>query len=215
MFLTYVSMDRIRSGQVPDLPHDVRLILKATIPKLKGWRKSVYLEKRPQRSEKRLKECDSRLTTEDVKAFTLSKVMLDAAGLLESARNGQSLTNPELCLVRDMLIAELTITTGTQLGALGNATLGHFRSSRCDKETGLKVMLVPDHKRGVAGPAPITFLPEIDDRMQNYVQFVRPQFGGSEDGALFLTSDGTPFSKDTICRRLPEIWRKSGVRPEL
>lgn len=171
---------------------------------------------RPQRSEKRLQECDSQLTTEDVNAFTLSKVLIDAADLLERARHGQSMTNPELCLIQDMIIAELTITTGMRPGGLGNATVRHFRSSHCDMETKLKVMLVPDHKHGVPGPAPITFLPEVDAHMQTYLQFVRPQFGGSQDGALFLTPDGTPFTKDTIrrhvWRNLEEVWGSS--RPQ-
>ena len=135
LFLTYVAMERIRPGQVPDLPTDVKLIFKATLPKLKGWRKTVDLDMKAERSEKRPKECDTRLTTEDINAFTRSKVMLDAGELLERARDGQSLTTLELCLIRDMLLAELTITTGTQPGALGNATMCHFKSSRCDLET--------------------------------------------------------------------------------
>ena len=207
MFLTHVSMERIRPGQVPDLPTDVKLILKATIPKLKGWRKTVDFDMRAERSEKRLKECDTRLTTKDVATFMNSKVMVDAAELLERARHGQSLTTLELCLIRDMLLAELTITTGTRPGALGNATIRHFRSSRCDLQTQLCVMLV--------GPAHIIFIPEVQGHMDMYVEFVRPQFNASPDGVLFVTADGTPFTKDTICRRLPEIWKRSGVRPDL
>ena len=52
MFLGYVTMDRDRAGQVPDLPADVKVILKATMPKLKGWRRTVDLEMRPARNAK-------------------------------------------------------------------------------------------------------------------------------------------------------------------
>ena len=72
-------------------------------------------------------------------------------------------------------------------------------------------MLVPDHKRGVAGPAPITFVPLVYGHMDTYVKFVRPQFTTAQEGKLFLMLDGSPFNKDTICRRLPEIWKKSGI----
>ena len=35
MFLNYVTMEQVRTGQVPDLPSAVLLTLRATIPKLK------------------------------------------------------------------------------------------------------------------------------------------------------------------------------------
>lgn len=153
-FLKYVTVDRIRKSLVPDLHPDVLLILRATLTRLQGWRKTVDLEMRPKRSEKPLKECDTRLTNSDVKAFTLSKICLDAVQCFQDAKDGQVLTATQLCLVRDFLIAELTITTGTRPGALGNATVAHLRKARPDATSGLQVMLVPDHKRGVDGPAP-------------------------------------------------------------
>ena len=214
-FLTFVTMDRVRPGQVPDLQRDVLLILRATLLKLKGWRKTVDLEMRPKLSEKRLQECDSQLTNEDVKAFTRSKIAYEAEESLQTAKDGHPLTANQLCLVRDYLIAELTITTGTRPGALGNATVAHYQSARPAATSHLRVMLVPDHKRGVAGPAAITFVPTVQQHMDIYLQFVRPQITQAKAGALFLTMDGNPFTKDTICRRLPEIWRKSGVRPDL
>ena len=86
MFLTYVTMERVRPGQVPDLPSDVLLILRATIPKLKGWRKTVDLETRPQRNQKRLDECDYWLTTQDVNLFQLSGVMQNASLVMERGK---------------------------------------------------------------------------------------------------------------------------------
>ena len=171
MFLNYVTMERVRPGQVPDLPDDVRLILRATISKLKGWRKTVDLEMRPQRNRKRLDECDYRLTTQDVDTFRSSSVMVNACRLLESAGQ-RNFTMPELCLIRDMLITELTIQTGTRPGALANANLQDYRTMQ---EEPLSKMLIPDHKRGVAGPAPVT-LSEDMQKMEAYVTHVRPQF---------------------------------------
>ena len=214
MFLNYVTMERVRSGQVPDLPSDVLLILRATIPKLKGWRKTIDLEMRPQRNQKHLDECDYRLTTQDVNSFRLSGVMQNASLLLERSKH-QTLSMQELCLVRDMIIAELTIQTGTRPGALAFAELQHFQTMRVDPSTGMRVMLIPDHKRGIAGPAPVTLSQEMYVKMQAYVSHILPQFGSSRDRSLFLTMEGKRFIGGTICERLPVIWKKSGVRSDL
>ena len=127
-FLTFVTMNHVRPGQVPELQRDVLLILRATLLKLKEWRKTVDLEMRPQRGEKRLRECDTQLTNDDVKAFTLSKVVSEAEDCLENARDGHAPKAEQLCLVRDFLIAEqrhrcpLPIsTTGFNIAAAGDA----------------------------------------------------------------------------------------------
>ena len=214
MFLNYVTMERVRAGQVPDLPSDVLLILRATIPKLKGWRKTVHLEMRPQRNQKCLDECDYRLTTLDVDLSQLSGVMQNASLMLEPSKH-QTFLMQELCLVRDMIIAELTIQTSTRRGALAFAELQHFHTMRVDPSTSMRVMLIPDHKRGIAGPAPVTLSQDMYVKMQTYVSHILPQFGSSRDSNLFLTVEGKRFAGGTICRRLPEIWKRSGVRSDL
>ena len=215
MFLNYVTMERVRPGQVPDLPQDVMLILRATISKLKGWRKTVDLEMRPQRNRKRLDECDYRLTTQDVDAFRSSSAMVNACRLLEEAHQ-RNFTMPELCLIRDMLITDLTIQTGTRPGALANANMQDFQTMREAPVAKMRVMLIPDHKRGVAGPAPVTLSEDLHEKMKVYVTHILPQFcpSGNLDH-LFVMSDGKPFIGGTIYRRISEMWRKSGVRLDL
>ena len=214
MFLNYVTMERVRPGQVTDLPGDVTLVLRTTIKKLKGCRRTVHLETRPQRNRKQLEDCDYRLTTEDVDAFRSSSIMVNASRLLESAQQC-NLTMSELCLVRDMMIADLTIQTGTRPGALVNATINDFETVKEDPRTKMRVMLIPDHKRGVAGPAPVTTSEVMYQHMQRY-SYILPQFGPSRDVQhLFLMSDGKPFVHGSIYRRISEIWTKSGVRRDL
>ena len=215
MFLNYVTMERVRPGQVPDLPGDVTLVLRTTIKKLKGWRRTVDLETRPQRNRKRLKDCDFRLTTDDVDTFWSLSVMVNASRLLESAQQ-RNLTMPKLCLVQDMMIADLTIQTGTRPGTVANATIHDFETVKEDQRTKMRVMLVPDHKRGVAGPAPVTMSELMYQQMLRYVTYILPQFGPSRDVPhLFLMSDGRPFLHGSIYRRISEIWTKSGVRRDL
>ena len=69
LFLTFVTAERVQGGQVPLLDEDTLRIFRNTLPRLKGWRKTIDLEKKPQRTEDILQECDTRLTTEDVKTF--------------------------------------------------------------------------------------------------------------------------------------------------
>ena len=77
-------------------------------------------------------------------------------------------------------------------------------------------MLVPDHKGGVAGEAGITFIPSVQACMEdNYLKFLRLQFGVSDKVSLFLTSDGSSFTRDTICRPLPKLWKKSQIHRDL
>ena len=215
MFLNYVTMQRVRPGQVPELNQDVTLILWATIGKLKGWRRTVDLEMRPQKNRKRLDECDYRLTTQDVDTFRSSSAMVNACRLLESAGQ-RNFTMPELCLIRDMIISELTIQTGTRPGALANATIHDFTTMREAQVLKMRVMLIPDHKRGVAGPAPVTLTAEMQTKMEAYVTHIRPQFRPSRDvDRLFVMLDGKPFVGGKIYRRVTEMWRKSGVRTDL
>ena len=213
MFLNYVTMQRVRPGQVPDLPEDVMLILRATITKLKGWRRTVDQEMKPQKNRKQLNECDYRLTTQDVDAFRSLSVMGNACRLLESA--GQhNFTMPELCLIRDMIVSELTIQTGTRPGTLASATIHDFRTMREAQVSKMRVMLIPDHKHGVAGPAPVTLTAEMQKKMEAYVRHILPKFCPSSDH-LFVMSDRNPFVGGTIYRRMMEMWRKSGVRLDL
>ena len=83
-----------------------------------------------------------------------------------------------------------------------------------DEDTGQLVLLVPDHKRGVIGPALIGIDGELEMFYKTYVETIRPRFGNKSKN-LQVTTEGLPFKKGTICRRMPELWERSGVRPDL
>ena len=72
IFLSFVMIERVRKGIVPEVDSDSMRIFKNTIPRLKGWRKTVHLEKK---SQDILTECDRRLTTEDVNDFYKSDLV--------------------------------------------------------------------------------------------------------------------------------------------
>ena len=55
---------------------------------------------------------------------------------------------------------------------------------------------------------------ELEMFFKTYVETIRPQFGNKSKN-LHVTTEGLPFKKGTICRRMPELWERSGVRPDL
>ena len=74
---------------------------------------------------------------------------------IEKAANEKVLSTIEMCEVRDYLLVKTTLKTGTRPGALEKTTPQHFNSVRVNQKMGRKVMLIPEHKRGAAGPAMI------------------------------------------------------------
>lgn len=71
IFLSFVMIERVRKGIVPEVNSDSMRIFKNTTPRLKGWRKTVDLEK----SQDILTECDTRLTTEDMNDYYKSDLV--------------------------------------------------------------------------------------------------------------------------------------------
>ena len=81
-------------------------------------------EKKTQRTDDILKECDTRLTSEDVQDFLKSELVKATKKLYERAANGESLTISEVCDCRDYLTTLITIRTGTRPGlGLGSCSL--------------------------------------------------------------------------------------------
>ena len=83
-----------------------------------------------------------------------------------------------------------------------------------DDETEKPVLLVPDHKRGVARPTLIGLDNKLKELFKIYVQKIHPKFGDHCPN-LFVTSDSLAFTKGTLCKRLPELWSRSGMRSDL
>lgn len=169
MFLAFVTIDRIRPGTVPTLAEDVAEILHNTKERLKGWRRTVDLEMRPQRNQRLLAECDTCLTIDDVEKFKGSRPVVSARKTFQKAADGIPLTKDEICEARDLLICLITIKTGTRPGALENTQLQHYKTMRRDPVNGDPVMLIPEHKQSLDGPAMLALDEELVDPLDIYV----------------------------------------------
>ena len=144
-----------------------------------------------------------------------SAVVKEAKEIFERAAHDALLSINEIMDARNYLLALITLKTGTRPGALANAHLHHYNSMRTDPTSKQKVLLIPAHKRGVDGPAPISLKPELQQLLSVWVTKIRPQLGSALPTNIFLASDGSALESKNISRRLPELWRKTGVRQDL
>ena len=104
---------------------------------------------------------------------------------------------------------------GTRPGALENAQLQHYKTMRRDPINGDPVMLIPEHKRSIDGPAMLALDEELVDLLAIYVEHIYPKFPSPQDDYLFLQTSGKRFTNGTMNRRLPEMWLRSGVQTDL
>ena len=76
-------------------------------------------------------------------------------------------------------------------------------------------MLVVQHKRQVDGPAVISFMKELKEMLDMYVEKIRPHFPKPKDEILLLNKSGNAFAGAKISTRVPEFWQKTEVRPDI
>lgn len=213
-FLTFVVEERVRST-MPQVSTDAKRVFRNVIPKLKGWRKTVDIDMRPQRTQRILDECENRLTNEDVEQFHRSKHVLKIQSLFENVSDGHRLTEREICEARDYLLTMITLRTGTRPGALEHAKMADYHRMKKDQKRGHYVMLVAQHKRQVDGPAVISFTKELKEMLDVYVEKIRQHFPKPNDENLFLNNSGKAFAGAKISTRVPEFWQKTEVRPDI
>ena len=115
-FLQFVVEDRVRATEFPPVEDDVGRIFKNTIPKLKGWRKTIDLEGKVETNQRRMDECTYRLTTDDVKAFLSTPVVLNAKKIFNKAKDKYIFTINKMCEAREYLITMISLKTGTRPG---------------------------------------------------------------------------------------------------
>ena len=215
MFLAFVTIDRIRPGTVPKLAEEVTKSLRNTKERLKGWRRKVDLEMRPRRNQRLLDECDTRLMIDDVENFKASQPVMSARKTFQKAADGILLTKDEICEARDLLICLIMIKTGTRPGAPENSQLQDYKTMHRDPVNGDPVMVIPQHKQSVDGPAMLALDEELVDLLAIYVEHIHPQFPSPRDDYLFLQTSGKRFTNGMINRRLPEMWLRSDVQTDL
>ena len=161
----------------------------------------------------------SLMKTREVHAIMESEPSKEGQMPLAAAKKSTSsheLSLSQYTAARDYLLVALTRTVGTRPNALEMATLGQFRMAKWDQKERSKVMLVTGHKREMEGPAPIPMSKEMVEQLGVFTTKLRllvtQDF--SDSGKIFLKSNGAPYQKGTIGRRITAFVIKSGVRAD-
>lgn len=110
-------------------------------------------------------ETEELLTLDELACIKKSRCY-NAIWLLVLAGQGKELSNSEFVLIRDFLLTQFSLDTGTCPGPLNNVTMDEYIKGKVDD--GCKVMLVMKHKRAKDGPAICPMLPELHKFMEVY-----------------------------------------------
>ena len=157
---------------MPSLSPVALAIFKDIKEVISAWCQTIDLDTCPQKTEKILKTCDNRLTNDDVEKFHRSKAILEIQDFVEAAARGKPLSNVEKCEVRDYILAMLSLTTGTRPGALEKLTVENYTTARVNPKSGRRVILVPNHKRSVDGPAMLPVKEYVQTLLDVWVKFI-------------------------------------------
>jgi len=115
------------------------------------------------------------------------------------------LTKDEICEACDLLICVILIKTGTRPGVLENTQLQHYKTLCWDLVNADPVMLIPEDKPSVDGPAMLALDGELVGLLATCVEHIHPQFLSLGDDYPFLPTSGKRFNNGTINRRLQEM----------
>ena len=193
---------------MPRLTPDLKDTFRLLIPALRGWRACVDSFTQDSQLRNYIAECNSLITTEEIKNLRSSKPYLEGANLIHMAERRTKLSLRQFTLVRDLL-TRLTLATGTRPGALNNVLVTDYETSRVSE--GNRIILVPKHKRTKDGPAMLSMDPDMQKEMAVFVEKIRPAFANPDEDKLFIKDDGNGFPEGTIGKRVVAFFQKSGV----
>ena len=133
---------------MPRLTPDLKDTFRLLIPALRGWRACVDSFTQDSQLRNYIAECNSLITTEEIKNLRSSKPYLEGANLIHMAERGTKLSLRQFTLVRDLL-TRLTQATGTRPGALNNVLVTDYETSRLAKATASSLCLSTNAHRTV------------------------------------------------------------------
>ena len=113
----------------------------------------------------------------------------------------------EFLLIRDFIIARLSLENGQRPGPLETARIRDFE--KIEERDGKFIMYVSRHKRSKAGPAPLTMSANLKSNLEVYIKNVRPFFVGENIDAIFVTKEGNSFQPGTIGKCIIAWWCKA------
>lgn len=123
----------------------------------------------------------------------------------------------EFATVRDYLLVTVLIENGSWPGPLETAKVSRFERATFVESEEKYTILVDEHKTTRhQGPAELTVDKRIYSYLKIFVNYIRPAFVDSAaEDALFINKNGRQFQKGTIGKRVPEFFKKAGIRADI
>ena len=154
-----------------------------------------------------LEEVMNAVDRSDFNAMVDTEPAKQALSLLRRSMS-EKISQDEAMVVRDFLIARISLENGQRPGPLETARIRDFE--RIQEKDGKYIMYVRRHKRSKAGPAPITMSSNLKSNLDVYMQYVRGILAKKDEQAIFTTQKiGTAFPAGTIGKRITAWWRKA------
>ena len=159
-----------------------------------------------ERWEQILEDVMNAVNPSDLNRMVETEPAKRALTLLKNSMDG-TISLDEAVVVRDFLIARISLENGQRPGPLETARIRDFE--RLQEKEGKYIMYVSRHKTSKAGPAPITLSANLKSNLQAYLQNVRHILAKKTETAVFTTKSGSAFPAGTIGKRVTAFWQKA------
>ena len=117
-----------------------------------------------------------------------SKPFVEGMKAMTKASQGKQLSSIEFTQPRALQMYKFSITPGTCCRALNNELIKDYKT--CHSYDRKKIILVPKCKRSKEGSAMLGMKQELQQLMDIFVKYIRPQFAHQKEENLFIHEDG-------------------------
>ena len=197
------------------LPDTHRIAIVGLIERLPDYRSTVHRRTAQQHLTRKVDMSYERMTPADLRALENSDVVRDCIKTLGRAVDNHIPPRNDFTNVRDYLLVKTLYENGSRPGPLENAKVKRFKQAT-KTANNRWVILVDEHKTSRHyGPAELVVDDCLHSYLDIYVKYIRSAYVDDDEDALFVKDDGTQFHKGTIGRRVPELFKKAGIRKDI
>lgn len=214
MFIKFIRSDLF--VKIP-LPSEQKFKIEKLLERLPNYRSTIHRRTASQSTTRKVEETFSRLTTDDLQDLEKTEQGKSAIKLIGQATEGHVLDMTEFATVRDYLLVTVLIENGSRPGPLETAKVSRFeRATFVESEEKYTILVDEQKTTRHQGPAELTVDKRIYSYLKIFVNYIRPAFVDSAaEDALFINKNGRQFQKGTIGKRVPEFFKKAGIRTDI
>ena len=206
-FFTYVI-----SGEAPEIMVDKAVAISSR-ERLQRWSASYKKECNKHQWEKREQDLQRIVTPALVEKFEKSEAARDAIvllGHLASAKNIE-VTQRRYTLVRDFLMAEISIDNANRAGVLSNMTVREYQTAKLTNDD-CYVVKVMNHKTVASkGPANVVLSKKLYGWMDIYLKKLRSALSDYNCCQFFLSWNGKNLESSQIGKALKSVFKKANI----